>query len=318
MIPILALIAGLGVQAIERASPEIRILNEAEVEMEREITIGDIAELTGFHAEEERELRAITLGEAPKAGEERILTHAALSVTLRPYLARLQHRRTERIRLLLPPLMKIRRKTFRLEARQIEAELRTRVLGSCPSCEVEFTRLNLPVLAKDITAGSTWTLRERAEPPKGSFSLPLEIISPNGSRRLYWITGEARLWRQVPVAKRSLQLGERLTNGDHAIERRDVTFASDAFPAGSEINGASVARQVVAGSMIGRSMIRHSRAVRSGQSVKVVSGNPGWQVSADGVSQQDGFAGDLIRVRVQRTQKVVSGVLSEGGVVELR
>ncbi len=307
--------APLGAQASTVAS--IQVKSSAELEMEREITIGDIAEFSGFAEDEVGELQSVRLGEAPAGGETRTFTSEGLSRVFRAHLPRLQEKRVDRIQLTIPARVVVSRKAFRLEARDVENEIRTQLGAVCPACEVDIRRLAMPVLGPKFPSSASWKLRLRPELPKGSFSAPIEIDGPGG-RRTFWVSGQLSVYRTVPVAKRAIGIGERIAANDVEFQRKDVTYASDSFPSETELSGAVAARAIAAESFVGRAMLRREPALRAGDAVKIVAGGEGWQVSADGVAQSGGHVGDTVRVKIQRTQKTLSGLLREKGLIEVR
>lgn len=301
----------------ETGVASIQVRGNVELEMEREITVGDIADFNGFREDEVGELKSVRLGDAPTGTESRTFTSTGLSQVFRSYLPRLQGKREEKILLTIPARVVVKRKIFRLEAKDVEAEINKQMKSVCSVCEFEIRQLSLPVLGPLLSASTTWKLRMRPELPKGSFSAPLELEGPEG-RRTFWVSGLLNVYRSVPVAKRSIELGERIAINDFAFERKDVTYLTDSFPAEVEIGGAIAARAIAAESFIGRSMLRREQALKSGETVKVVAGSEAWQVTVEGIAQSGGFVGDTVRVRIPRTQKVISGLLREKGLIEVR
>lgn len=297
--------------------PLIQVRDSVEIEMENEITIGDIADFKGFEESQLGEIRSVHLADAPSSGEIRSFTNVGLSQIFRRHLPKLQNGRNVKITLMIPTMVIVKRKAFKLEAKTIEAELARQWSANCEGCEFRFNNISMPIIAGELNPKSQWQIRLRPELPKGSFSVPLEVI--NGvSKTSYWISGQVSIYRMVPVAKRMIEGGERFTANDFKLEKKDVTFTIDSFPTESEIVSSIAARTISGDQIIGRSMLRREQAVKSGDVVKVVAGNEAWQVTIDAVAQQSGHIGDTVRVRVPRTQKLLSGILREKGLVEVR
>jgi flagellar basal body P-ring formation protein FlgA len=303
--------------AFADATPVIQVHDKVELEMEHQITIGDIADFSGFNDNELGEIRSVRLSDAPSVGESRTFTNVGLSQIFRRHIPRLQNGRNEKITLLIPSVVTVKRKTFRLEAKTIEADLQKQWATLCAVCEFRISQMTAPILPAGLSPESKWQVRIRPEMPRGSFSVPLEVTSPD-MRRTFWISGTVTAYRQVPVAKRTIQPGERFTPNDFALEKKDVTFTTDGIPTESEITAAIAARVISADQIVGRSMLRREQALKMGEPVKIVTGQEGWQISIEGVAQQSGYIGDMVRVKVPRTQKVLSGLLREKGVVEVQ
>ena len=161
----------------------------------------------------------------------------------------------------------------------------------------------------------------RPEIPKGSFSLPLEVKNEDGSRRTFWVSGQVAVMRNVPVLVRAVEIGEKLRAEDFIHELRDVTFSTDAAPTRADIDASVTARSMPAGQILWRNGLKREVAVKNGEIVKVVTGGESesatWQITIDGVAQGPGYIGDMVKVKISKTQKLVSGVLKEKGVVEV-
>ena len=263
------------------------------------------------------EIRSIRLGDAPEAGESRTFTNFGLSQIFRRHIPKLQTSRNEKITLMIPAVVTVKRKTFKLEAKTVEAELKKQWASICAQCEFTISQISMPILPAQLSPETQWSLRTRPELPRGSFSVPLEVISNEG-RRTFWVSGTLAVYRQVPVAKRTIEIGQRIQPEDFAINRKDITFSNDGVPAEAEMITAVAARTIAAEQILGRSMLRREQALKMGEPVKIVTGRDGWQVSVEGVAQQSGYIGDMVRVKVPRTQKVLSGLLREKGMVEVQ
>jgi flagella basal body P-ring formation protein FlgA len=241
-----------------------------------------------------------------------------LAQLFRSRLSRFEESSGEKIALLIPSKVVVVAKPLAIGAREIEVELERKIKALCGACEVELASVALPAAAASLPTGATWQVKMRPELPRGPFSLPLEIKNGDGTRRLWWVSGVATLRKKAPVARRALAAGERIGEFDWAMELRDITYLADAAPDASEMASAWASRAIAPGKVIGRSAFRREAAVKLGETVRVVAGSGAWQVSAEGIAQQGGFVGETIRVRIPRTQKTVSGLLRDKGVVEVQ
>lgn len=299
------------------ASPVIQVRANSELDMQQEITIGDIAEFIGFNEQDVSDVRAARVADAPRVGAMVSFTDAEVSQAFRPYLSGLQSKHQERIRLLIPSKVVVTRKTFRLEVGEIESELRRQWNGICAECEFELSNLTLPTIGPRAVPGGSWKIRVRPELPRGSFAIPMEI-EESGGRRSYWVNGEVRIFRRVAVSRRVMESGERMSAADYAFERRDVTYQNESYPTENEITSAVVTRAIPTGQVLSRTLLRREQAVKSGDTVKLVAGTDDWQVTVEGTAQNAAYIGEQVRVRVARSQKMVAGILREKGIVEVR
>ena len=282
-----------------------------------EITLGDLIVARGVSPEALEKLQRVRLADVPSPGESRSFTGLGLEQIFRPLLREIETKTGEKINLRVPARVIVMRKSFRLLPTDVDRELKKSLAELCRDCQFEITSLSLPVVPANISAGSTWSIHLKQEMPHGSFSVPLDVANEDGSRRTYWITGSVVITKKVPVASRSLNAGERVNDEDYTIESRDVTFASDVAPAPADFKTSLMSRAIAAGQVIWRSALRREMAVKNGDVVKVLAGADGWQISIDGIAQSAGYIGDTVNVKIPRTQKLVSGLLTEKGVVEV-
>lgn len=304
--------AGVGSSATE-----IRVKAVVEVDGTHEITLGDITEFGSLDESVVARLKQVPLADAPGPGETRSFTDVGLVPIFRSHLQEIRPG-SGGVNLRIPSRVTVVRRNFRIRPQEIEAEIKTQMKVFCGECEFEISGLSLPAIGTGLPAGSKWRLLPRAEMPKGGFSLPLEITHEDLSRRMFWVSGTLAVRRRVPVASRALAAGEKVSSEDFTMQVRDVTFANDVPASEAELGSLVVARPVPAGQILWRSHVRRDVAIRNGDVVKVVAGGDAWSVTVDGVAQGSGYIGELIRVRIPRTQKIVSGLLKEKGLVEVR
>lgn len=315
MFSILLFLLSFCAMAAEEAVIQVRPVVEVE-EGHAQIVLGDLIVAHGVSTAIIDSLRGIRLADAPKNGESRTFTSLALEQIFREQLR--LHGGDQSIALRIPPRISVLRKSFRLELRQVEEALREQLKGFCADCVFDIQRLTLPVLPPSIPADSTWAIRLRHDIPKGNFSLPLEVTYSDTSKRTYWLTGALVTSRRVPVAARAIAAGENLGPQDFNMQLREITFATDRAADETEIIVSVAGRAIAAGEILWRNQLKREPLVKFGDLVKVTAGAEGWQISVDGIAQGSGVLGEAVRVKINRTQKLVSGTLTGRGVVEVR
>lgn len=302
--------------------PTIHVRARSEIERKPDILLGDVAEFKDLPSNTPQkllsELKSIRLGDAPKHGESRYFTDLGLAQAFRGRLNKLEEAVGERIELRIPSKVEVVAKLLTLDAKDVEREIVRKARELCRGCEIEITGLAFPLAVANLPSGAEWQIKMRSELPRGSFSIPLEIRRDDGTRRLFWISGHLSARKRVPVAKRTIPAGERIVADDWESQTREIAFATEASAEDSELASAWASRAISPGETISRGAFRREAAVKFGETIRVISGADGWEVAAEGVAQQGGFVGDLIRVRIPRTQKTVSGVLKDKGLVEVQ
>jgi flagella basal body P-ring formation protein FlgA len=283
-----------------------------------DVTLGDIMVARGLSARAVDQLKSVRLADAPKSGESRSFTDVGLGEIFAPFIRDIQNKTGEKIALRIPSRVTISRRKFQLRSADVEKELILQFKRQCSDCQIEIANLVMPAMGPVSSEVNEWNVHLNAELPRGSFSLPIQVHMVDGTKRTFWISGNVTIRRNVLVTSRALASGEHLQPQDYVLTQKDVTFATD-LPAGeNDVVSGVTARALAAGETIWRSGMRKELAIHTGDGVKVMTGTDSWQISIEGVSQGQGYVGDVIRVKIPRTQRIVSGTLKEKGVVEVQ
>lgn len=283
-----------------------------------DILLGDMLVIRGWNGEIAEKIRSIRVADAPLSGETRTFTNTDLKEMILSRLSELGVENARDAEFRIPSRVVVSRKKFKFEKSDVEVALKDHFKTLCQDCSFEITGLSLPIIDAKQAGLSSWSIRFRSELPRGNFSLPLDVTDAKGAMRTYWISGTLSVRKNVPVATRSLMMGQSIGPQDFAVQMRDITFATDTAASDTEIENSIAARQIAAGQVIWKNVLRRELSVKFGEPVKVIAGNGEWEVSVEGVSQTSGYVGDLINVRIPRTQKVISGLLKDKGLVEVR
>ncbi len=289
---------------------------ESLIENQKTVLLGDIAELSGFDPDILKLVQNIEVIEAPPAGERRRFTSIGFAQILRQKLGEIED--AAEIDLKIPNEVLISKKILKITSADIEAEFMKELKKQCESCDFEVSNLAMPIMNQVLTAGTTWRIKLGAQIPKGSFSLPLEMKYDDGTRRLYWLGGTLTVRKLVPVAQHNLAVSENMKTEDYRFEKHDITFVNDSIASENDLKSAVTARNIMANQVIEASAIRKPSAIRYGDVVRVMIGEEGWQVSIEGVAQQNAYKGDMLKVKIGRSQKIISGIAMDKGLVEVR
>ncbi|TRZ92710.1 MAG: flagellar basal body P-ring formation protein FlgA [Rhodocyclaceae bacterium] len=127
-----------------------------------------------------------------------------------------------------------------------------------------------------------------------------------------------RIISEYLVTTRPLSQGQVVGETDLAKSRGDLA----SLPAGivteaAQAVGKSLAMSVSAGQPLRNDMLKQALVVQQGQSVKVLSKGPGFQVtSGDGRALNNAIEGQVVQVRIGNGH-IVSGIARPGGIVEV-
>jgi len=300
-------------------SAVIQVKSAVELDGQKEqILLGDLMIIHGVSDKILVDLKEVRLADMPLPGESRSFTAMGLEQVFRPLLREIEAASGQKIILRIPTRVEVVRKSFQLQTVEVESAIKTTLKDICAECRFEISDLILPVIPASISSRSTWNVKLHGEIPKGSFSLPIEVTMPNASKRTYWASGTLTVMKTVPVTTRALGAGERVSGEDFVMQDKDVTFSNDVPANHLDFSASMLARSVSSGQVLWRSVLQREFAVKSGEIVKVTAGSSDWEVTIDGIAQASGYIGDTVNVKIPRTQKLVSGLLTAKGVVEVR
>lgn len=296
-----------------KAEPTIVVRPNTQLSEVKPILLLDVAEFSGLDAATVTEVGQMKLAEGPKVGEHIEFSGAAISMLLRSHKI---WQTTTRPVFTIPSRVVVENLGAQLTEAQVRMEIIQRWQTQC-ACRIELSELSLPRLK--LTDGMAWQLRFPSEPARGSFNIALELKNAKDDpAQTLWIRGRANHFRNVPVAKRQLALGERVQPEDFQFVDREVTFARDAVPAEQEIVGRKLRQSVAANDILFSGLLERERALRRGDQVKMSIGEEEWEVALVGVAEQDGFIGDMVKVRNSRSNQLVTAVVTGRGEVKVQ
>ena len=299
------------------AEPTIIFNKISEVSRPAKILLKDIASLKGFNKKKREMIENIEFGKTPKAGDSLFLTSYEISKTIRAKLSLIEGQLGQKIKLEVPSRIQIRRGYFRIGKADLVETLSEQFTQICEDCEFVLSDLNLPLLS-GFSLAAKWDIKYTSERlPRGHVSLPIKVTEKDKSKT-YWMSASVAVFKKVPVATRSLSIGDRLTIADYALKNRNITYAMDGMPSIESIKGRKISRTIHAGDIIWRNSLAREYAVQRGQTVQAISDDQFVEVSMRAISQDKGEIGDTIRVMNSTTKKVFSGIVKEPGVVTIR
>ena len=119
--------------------------------------------------------------------------------------------------------------------------------------------------------------------------------------------------RDVLTAARGLPAGTVLTESDIRIVRRWVRrIHPHSLPSMEATSGKRLTMQVASGAEILATMLKEVPLVRRGKMVKMVFDNGAMQIVTVGLSEEDGIAGNIVRVKNITSNKIIyARVLSD-------
>jgi flagella basal body P-ring formation protein FlgA len=135
---------------------------------------------------------------------------------------------------------------------------------------------------------------------------------------LVYVPVRVQVMAEALVADHALARGIALAEPDIARRRVDLaTLGHGILTDPAQALGKRLRFPVAAGTVLNSAMLEQLPVVKRGQTVTVVSGQPGFEVRVNGEALADGTAGATIPVRNRVTRRVVEGRVERAGLVRI-
>lgn len=282
-----------------------------------QLTLGDIAEVSGDGEARIASLRQIRLGSMPTPGNSIVLTKEALGERLVSSGADLNGITWE-----IPEAISI----------IADGQVISRQLLVDKSVAAIQSLSGMPMGSPDLKVTLESNVRDVTVAPGQS---EITVSLPNGIRytgntnvqALISVNGklsakltlrfDVKLFRQVVVAARQIAAKEVLTSAALRLERLDVGRVSGSYYTQTDkVAGLAVRRALVPGTPIADTMLEKPVVIKRGKTVSIRARIGALEVSAAGQAMQDGVEGQFIRVKNITTGRVVSGKVIDDSTVE--
>lgn len=292
----------------------IRVRPHVVVTPNSEVTLAQLIYTQGLSKASEEKAANTAMTKAPAYGERQELAPASLMEVLRPIVQAERIRSKQNVQLVMAKNVIVDTLKRDITRESVTAELLQAWQPLCSDCKLEIEGLALPA----IQGVRDWNLKLRAELPRGSFSVPVDIIRLDQAPASAFISGRLIAKKKVPVASRSISVNERVQTGDYTWEHRDTSYSMDGVPLNEDIAGRRLKTGVRAGDILWASQLEKEKAIHRGELVQVKSGEGIWEVSMTVVAQQDAVVGDIINLKNPKTNNTLVGQVTGHGEVELR
>lgn len=147
-----------------------------------------------------------------------------------------------------------------------------------------------------------------------NFIARFELRTDHETAGTWQIPLQARVWREIWVARGSLARGELLREADVALERRDVLALRD-FLTGSLDSPALRTHELVLNVPMGNPLVAHQLRprplVRRGQVLDAILRERGMTVSLKVEVMENGIAGQTVRVRNPQSRREFRGKVED-------
>ena len=280
------------------------------------VRLSDIARFSGLPPLVVSELSELPVMDAPKQGESIRRTSLDISGMFRDVLQKVQMEYGVRILFKVPAEVVVTYGSSVFNEQNVVRRILEQMKGQCAECTHEVVNVALPLVPASIVT-LAWTLHFPNDSVRGTFSLPVTFAG-DASRRTFWISGQALKKQWVPIAKRRIDIGQRIQKDDFEIALRDVTFATDGVPSAEALVDQKTRAGIGYNEIIWKNSLQRQRALSFGDRTQVVVGQNGWQVSSFALAQENADVGDSVKLLNPKTRKIISGVVVGERLVRVR
>jgi flagella basal body P-ring formation protein FlgA len=321
----LAVAAGLtgAARADDDLGPVVVTLRREVSVTESPVCVGHVASLSGGTAALRRQVADLDLADRPRRGKT--LSVAQELIAYRIQVAGIAR---GRFRVQGAAAVQVTPGPAALTEDDFLQAAREALLDRLPLAPADVAvSLALPPAVPQLTLTARDEVRLDAVPRgpvNGPGRLSLDVIlNVNGERvGTAPVVVDVKVYQSVAVAEHSVETGEVLTAEDVHFERRAVESADGFLTAQDVKAGQRVRRALMAGQVIPRAAVESTRAdspvlVKQRDLVKMVAHVGAMTVTALAEAQQDGRAGERIRVRNVDSKKDLTGRVVARGVVEV-
>jgi flagella basal body P-ring formation protein FlgA len=302
----------LGFSCLVIAEPTLVVRARSEIQSAKNVEFGDIAEFEGVSEDLKSQISKISLADQLPIGKQIEFSGRAISQILRDMNI---FESAQKIQIKIPSVVKVVRVGTQLSEVDIGNKIKQKWQNRC-QCRIEVSDLVYPKLKSDHKL-TDWDLVMDMEPARGSFSLPLRARFEDESSQEIWVKGRIRHFKQVPVTRRRIELGERISSEDVVWRERDLTFSRDSVPELNELVGQKARLSLGFDQTVFTNDIVKEKILTRGEPVRIFIGQEDWQISVLGQSEQDGSLGDLVKVKNQKTNQTILGRLVRKGEVQI-
>jgi flagella basal body P-ring formation protein FlgA len=313
MIKIVSLL--LLISTLAWARPEVSIPAEVEISQRELLRLGDIVEVQNGDEALINMLNGIVL--RPDARELLLSQHFDAKEILQKMRAALEENpdlKKQNPAFKVPSVVKVSFSTTPISRQEVQRKIINSLRTQCADCEYKITIQSTPTPSSKL-----WELDLSQLSGRGGFMLPVrDSLNGGDAKSNKWISGTIRVSKLTPVTTRLIIQGERVQAQDLRMSMTDITFAKDGVLLIGDIAGQQVSRSLSVGSPVWASDLKREPATKRGQIVKALLGDETFEITTSMQAEENGFVGDLIKLKNLETQKVLSGLVIDKGVVKLQ
>ena len=279
------------------------------------IRVGDIAEIRGVSQLVGDMLADIELGRSPRPGEIRSLDRKRIVSRIQSFT-----HLPEGLEISAPEKVLIQRMGQTVAPSVIREEVDAYVADVLEGGDIELTRFKAgrpriyPAGELALTVAADRSRLDR----KGNLTLILGVTVDGEEVDRIRCRAKVKLFRDVVVTARTIPRGSCLTEADLALDRRNIYSLRGAPVFDTQmVVGKETRQPLQKGKVVELSRLASRPAIEKGAVVTLVARQGNVRIVTSGITREDGYPDQPIRVENLRSGKVVRGLVRQGTTVEV-
>jgi flagella basal body P-ring formation protein FlgA len=281
-----------------------------------DITIGDVAEVTGADPNTVTRVRNLVIGQSPPPGEERLLHGGAITTRLKQHGFPPQD-----VLLHVPEKIRVTRASQRIEPHDIEAAVRRAIHHQSPWKGQKTTLRELRGI-EPVTLPAGPVQYEVTFPPHADFLGPTSFslllrVSGHIEKRLYG-TAYIDVFQEVATIARPVARDEVIEAEDIRLKQMNLSQVSPrTVMRPEELIGKRARKSLAANTMVHAHEVETMPFVKKGDVVLIIVESPLLKITATGEALERGERGATIRVRNVTSNREIRAVVVDKKIVRV-
>ncbi|HRY18515.1 MAG TPA: flagellar basal body P-ring formation chaperone FlgA [Candidatus Competibacteraceae bacterium] len=144
------------------------------------------------------------------------------------------------------------------------------------------------------------------------------VRCPDAKPWSIYLSANVRIYDQVLIARRFLRRGTILSAVDIQLERRELSTLPGGYETDpQQLIGRQLQHALMIGKVISPRSVKMTPAVRRGETVTLIAGQSGIEITSSGIALSDASIGERLRVRNESSQRVIEGKVTANRRVEI-
>lgn len=277
------------------------------------IYLGQVASITApdFFKEE---LTRIDLGKSPRAGRMKQLSGERITAAINA-----MGLNDNDINIQVPKRVFVKRASQALDPSYVEKALRQFLYEFLPKGEFKLKAFRVRGIETYPQGNLSLVFDKRYTPSgNGRLSIHAEVWVDGVKENRLTVTGRLSQMKPVVVAATRLERGQTITPADVTLRDMDMFGRqTDVMTSVDQVSGMMITRTIDKGECVTRGEFKQAPAIEKGTVIKIVAKKDRLSIITLGISKKDGYPGQTVTVKNLTSGKLVRGLVTADGTVEV-